>query len=60
MRNIALAMAIGAATFAVLFFSHLLNLGESIVPGVLLAIGAYVVLARRTFRQLEAVFSEGA
>lgn len=60
MRNIALAVTFGVLAFAALYVPHVLNLGESIVPGVLVAIAAYIILARRTFRQLEAVFTESA
>jgi tetratricopeptide (TPR) repeat protein len=58
MRNIAMALGVGVLIFGVLFAPGILNFGESLVPGILVAVGAYVFLARRTFRRLEAIFTE--
>ncbi len=60
MRNLAIALVVGLAIFAALFLSHLLKGVESSVPAVLAAVVTYVVLARRTFRQLEGVFTQAA
>src|SRR5438105_332595 len=60
MRNLAIAIGIGFATFALLYFTGLLSGPESTVPAVL-AIGvAYFVLARRTFKVVEAIFNNAA
>jgi tetratricopeptide (TPR) repeat protein len=60
MRNIAMALGVGVLAFAILYAPGFLNFGESLVPGLLAAVAAYVVLARRTFRRLEAIFAESA
>ena len=60
MRNLFVALGIGAVVFAILFLTHLLGLAESIVPGVVAAMIAYFVLARRTFKKVEAVFTEAS
>ncbi len=60
MRNLIMAILAGAAIFGILFATKLLGLGESIVPGVIVAAIAYFVLARRTFKQVEAVFAEAS
>lgn len=57
MRNLATSLGAGVVVFAALFVPGLLNLGESIVPGVLAAVIAYFLLARRTFKQVEAIFT---
>ena len=59
MRNLAMALAIGALVFAALFVPSFLKLGEALVPAVITAVIAYIFFARRTYRQLEGVFSEG-
>jgi len=58
MRNVIISIAVGAAVFARFFFSGLLRLGESVVPGVLALMVAYFVLARRTFKRVEGVFND--
>lgn len=60
MKNILLSLGAGGVVFAILFLPGLLNLGESIVPGVLVAMVTYFVLARRTFKQVEAIFTRAA
>jgi len=60
MRNVGLAIAAGVVFFALLFVTHLLSAYEAIVPGVLAAALAYYLLARRTFKQVEAVFNEAS
>ena len=56
MINILIALTAGAAVFAAIYLPGLLNLGESIAPGVLVAMVAYFLLVRRTFKQLEKIF----
>ena len=60
MINILFALAALLATCAVLVMPHLLTLKESLVPAVLVGIGTYVVLARRTFRALEVLMMRAA
>ncbi len=60
MRNILLAMGVGVLVFAALFVPGLLHVGEAMVPAALAVIVAYFLLARRTFKQVEAVFTEAA
>jgi tetratricopeptide (TPR) repeat protein len=58
MHNIAMALGLGVLTFAVLYVPGLLRFGESVVPGVLVSMAAYFVLARQTFRKVERIFAE--
>jgi tetratricopeptide (TPR) repeat protein len=60
MRNILMAIGAGVLVFAALFVPGLLRLGEAIVPGSLAAMIAYFLLARRTFKQVEAIFNDAA
>src|SRR5688500_300511 len=60
MRNLLLALGIGAALFLLLWLTGLLSAFESSVPGVLAAMIAYFVLARRTFKSVEAIFNTAA
>jgi len=60
MRNLAMSIGAGVVVFALLFFTHLLNWGEAAVPAVLAIILAYYLFARRTFKQVEAVFAGAA
>ncbi len=60
MRNLLFAIIAGAAIFGILFATKLLGLGESVVPGVIVAAIAYFVLARRTFKRVEGVFAEAS
>ena len=60
MRNLLSALGIGVALFALFFVTRLLNGPEAVAPGVLAAIAAYYVLARRTFKQAEQVFMDAA
>ena len=60
MHNIIFAILSGAAVFAALFFPGLLNVGESIVPGVLAMGVVYFLLARRAFKKVEAIFNDAA
>src|SRR5205085_451462 len=54
MRNLLFALIAGAAVFGILFATKLLGLAESIVPAVIVTAIAYFVLARRTFKRVEA------
>ena len=60
MRNILIAIGIGALTWAGLYYSRLLGLGESIVPGVFVMLLAYYALARRSFKAVEKIFNASA
>jgi hypothetical protein len=60
MLNILYALLAAAGTTALLALPHWLTLGEAIVPGVIVALVTYMVLARRTFRALEAIMMRGA
>jgi tetratricopeptide (TPR) repeat protein len=59
MWNILLALSCGALLSLALRLPNLLTTGEAAVPGILLAFGVYFVLARRTFREVEGIFSRG-
>ena len=58
MRNIALAIAAGLAAFFLLYAPGLLKPGESTVPAVATVVVVYFLLARRSFKQVEAIFME--
>jgi tetratricopeptide (TPR) repeat protein len=58
MKNLAIAIAAGLVIFALLTLTGLLSAAESALPGILTAVIAYYVLARRTFKQVERVFTE--
>ena len=60
MRNILMALGVAVLVFAALYIPGLLRLGEAIVPGALAAMIAYFLLARRTFKQVEAIFTDAA
>ncbi|MEK7703663.1 MAG: hypothetical protein AAB426_01795 [Myxococcota bacterium] len=60
MRNLLLALGAGVIVLAALFASRLLGLGEASVPAVLVVTAVYYFLARRTFRQVEAIFQTSA
>lgn len=60
MRNLLLAIGAGLVIFAALYVPDVLGVGESSVPAVLAAMTAYYFLARRSFRQVEAVFQASA
>ncbi|MEL6340299.1 MAG: hypothetical protein AAFP04_12990 [Myxococcota bacterium] len=57
MFNVLISLAAGFVVTAALSLSGLLSIGESAVPGVLVFIVVFFVLARRTFKQVEKVFS---
>lgn len=60
MLNLLYSLLAGAVTATLLWLSGWLSLGASIVPAVLVALGMAVVLARRSFSQLQAVMMRGA
>ena len=60
MWNALLAAAIGLSVWAGLALPHLLRSGEALVPAIALALLAGWLLARRTYRRLEAIFHECA
>jgi tetratricopeptide (TPR) repeat protein len=57
MINLALALAAALAGFALFYFTHLVHAVGSILPGVVAGIVAYVLLAKRTVKQLEVVMA---
>jgi tetratricopeptide (TPR) repeat protein len=60
MRNLALAIAAGVIIFGLLFVTRSLSAFEAIAPGVLAVLVTYFVLARRSFKRVEAVFNEAS
>ena len=60
MGNLAIAFVIGSVTCLALYLPGFLRLTEAIVPGVIVLGVAYLILARRAFRQLEGIFAESA
>ncbi len=58
MYNLGLSLLAGVATFALLYFTHLLRLGEAIVPGVVVIAATMFVLGRRVFKRLEGTFEK--
>jgi tetratricopeptide (TPR) repeat protein len=56
MYNLLISIAIGVAVSAALAFGTEFGLAAAILPGVLALAVAYFVLARRTWKKLEAVF----
>lgn len=59
-HNMLWAMGAGVATVLVLYVPGILRLGESIVPGILVVPIVYLLLARRTFKKAEHLFSGAA
>jgi tetratricopeptide (TPR) repeat protein len=53
--NLLLSLAAGAAGFLLFFLAGIAHAWGSILPGVAAAVGTYILLARRTGKQLEAV-----
>ncbi len=60
MRNLALAIAAGVLVFVLLAATRLLSPFEAIAPAVLVVFLAYYLLARRTFKKVEAVFTDAS
>jgi hypothetical protein len=60
MLNLLFSLAVGGVVFAVLFFTHLLTLGEALVPAVIGVAVAMFVLGRRVFKAMERLFEEAA
>lgn len=58
MINLLLAVAAAVAVFGLFFFTHITHALGSILPALVAGIGAYVLLARRTVKQLEGVMSQ--
>ena len=58
MYNILFSLLAGAATFSLLYFTHLLRLGEAIVPSVIVLGVTMFMLGRRIFKQLEPLFEK--
>jgi tetratricopeptide (TPR) repeat protein len=56
MYNLLISLAIGAAASAALALGTEFGVAAAIVPGLLAAAVAYFVLARRTWKRLEAIF----
>jgi len=57
MINLALALLAALAGFALFYFTRIAHAVGSILPGVVAGIVAYVLLARRTVKQLEVVMA---
>ncbi|MFL5416729.1 MAG: tetratricopeptide repeat protein [Myxococcales bacterium] len=57
MINLALALVAALAGFALFYFTHIAHAVGSILPAVVAGIVAYVLLARRTVKQLEVVMA---
>ena len=55
MINLLLSLAAGAAGFLLFLLTGIAHAWGSILPGVAAAVGTYILLARRTGKQLEAV-----
>lgn len=60
MFNLLYAAGFGSALAALLALPRWLSWPEAIVPGVLVAIVAYMFLARRTYKKLEGIMMRGA
>src|SRR5436853_6096749 len=57
MINLALALVAAFLGFALFYFTHIAHAVGSILPAVVAGVAAYVLLARRTVKQLEAVMA---
>jgi tetratricopeptide (TPR) repeat protein len=57
MYNLMISLAIGAVVAAALAFGTELGVAAAVFPGLLAATVAYFVLARRTWKRLEAIFA---
>ncbi|MEM6533050.1 MAG: hypothetical protein AAF654_10520 [Myxococcota bacterium] len=57
MYNLAISIGAGVLITVALWLSGLLSAGEAAVPGVLVVVITYFVLARRSFKQMEQVFA---
>ena len=57
MINLLLALLAGVAGFLIFYLTGIAHAVGSIFPGLVAAIGAYILLARRTGKQLEAVMA---
>jgi tetratricopeptide (TPR) repeat protein len=55
--NLLLSLAAGLAGFLLFFLTGIVHAWGSVLPGVAAAVGAYILLARRTGKQLEAVMA---
>jgi len=55
--NLLLSIAAGLAGFLLFFLTGIVHAWGSVLPGVAAAVGAYILLARRTGKQLEAVMA---
>jgi tetratricopeptide (TPR) repeat protein len=60
MRNLIFSLVAGLVVFGIFFATKLLSAGESILPSVLAITITYFVLARRTFKTVEKIFTEAS
>ena len=60
MRNLLYAFGAGFLAFAILYFPDLLRFGESMVPAFIVVLATYFVLARKTFKEIEKIFTTAA
>ena len=58
MINLLIGIAAGIAVTLAVGFGTNVGWAGSIVPGLIAAVGVYFVLARRTWKKLEALFEE--
>jgi tetratricopeptide (TPR) repeat protein len=56
MLNLAISLAAGILTGVIVALTTRLGAGAAVLPGTLVAVGAYLILVRRTWKQLEAIF----
>jgi tetratricopeptide (TPR) repeat protein len=56
MLNLAISLAAGLLTGLIVALATRLGAVAAILPGTVVAVGAYIVLVRRTWKQLEALF----
>lgn len=60
MKNLIYALLAGAAVFLGFFATGLLSAFESVAPAVLAVLVAYFLLARRSFKRVEVIFTEAS
>jgi tetratricopeptide (TPR) repeat protein len=56
MFNLAISLAAGILTGLIVAFSTSLGTAAAVLPGTVVAVGAYLILVRRTWKLLEALF----
>jgi tetratricopeptide (TPR) repeat protein len=56
MLNLAISLAAGILTGLIVFLSTRLGAAAAVLPGTVVAVGVFLVLVRRTWKQLETLF----